>query len=71
MMTTGHEPIGSMGDDTPIAAFSAKPQLLYRYFKQRFAEVTNPPMDPLLERHVMSLNITFGRKGMLLAEVRV
>jgi glutamate synthase (ferredoxin) len=68
MMDTAHEPIGSMGDDTPIAAFSAKPQLLYRYFKQRFAEVTNPPIDPLLERSVMSLNITFGRKGMLLAE---
>ena len=68
MMETAHEPIGSMGDDTPIAAFSAKPQLLYRYFKQRFAEVTNPPIDPLLERSVMSLNITFGRKGMLLQE---
>jgi glutamate synthase (ferredoxin) len=68
MMDTAHEPIGSMGDDTPIAAFSAKPQLLYRYFKQRFAEVTNPPIDPLLERSVMSLNITFGRKGMLLSE---
>ena len=68
MLDTAHEPIGSMGDDTPIAAFSAKPQLLYRYFKQRFAEVTNPPIDPLLERHVMSLNITFGRKGALLQE---
>ena len=68
MIDTAHEPIGSMGDDTPIAAFSAKPQLLYRYFKQRFAEVTNPPIDPLLERHVMSLNITFGRKGALLQE---
>jgi glutamate synthase domain-containing protein 1 len=68
MMDSAHEPIGSMGDDTPIAAFSAKPQLLYRYFKQRFAEVTNPPIDPLLERAVMSLNITFGRKGKLLQE---
>lgn len=68
MVETAHEPIGSMGDDTPIAAFSAKPQLLYRYFKQRFAEVTNPPIDPLLERQVMSLNITFGRKGKLLQE---
>jgi glutamate synthase (ferredoxin) len=68
IIDTAHEPIGSMGDDTPIAAFSAKPQLLYRYFKQRFAEVTNPPIDPLLERQVMSLNITFGRKGMLLQE---
>ena len=60
MAETAHEPIGSMGDDTPIAAFSAKPQLVYRYFKQKFAEVTNPPIDPLLERSVMSLNITFG-----------
>ncbi len=68
MMDSAHEPIGSMGDDTPIAAFSAKPQLLYRYFKQRFAEVTNPPLDPLLERHVMSLSITFGRKGSCLQE---
>ena len=68
MMDSAHEPIGSMGDDTPIAAFSAKPQLLYRYFKQNFAEVTNPPIDPLLERSVMSLNITFGRKGKLLTE---
>jgi glutamate synthase (ferredoxin) len=68
MIDTAHEPIGSMGDDTPIAAFSSKPQLIYRYFKQRFAEVTNPPIDPLLERHVMSLEITFGRKGALLQE---
>lgn len=52
MMESAHEPIGSMGDDTPIAAFSTKPQLVYRYFKQRFAEVTNPPIDPLLERRV-------------------
>jgi hypothetical protein len=41
MIDTAHEPIGSMGDDAPIAAFSAKPQLLYRYFKQRFAEVNH------------------------------
>jgi glutamate synthase domain-containing protein 2/glutamate synthase domain-containing protein 1/formylmethanofuran dehydrogenase subunit C len=68
MIDTAHEPIGSMGDDTPIAAFSAKPQLMYRYFKQRFAEVTNPPIDPLLERHAMSASITFGRKGSLLRE---
>ena len=68
MIDTAHEPIGSMGDDTPIAAFSSRPQLLYRYFKQRFAEVTNPPIDPLLERHAMSGSITFGRKGSLLLE---
>jgi len=68
MMDTAHEPMGSMGDDTPVAAFSAHPQLMYRYFKQRFAEVTNPPIDPLLERRVMSLGITFGRKGRILEE---
>ena len=49
MANTAHEPIGSMGDDAPIAAFSSKPQPVTRYLKQRFAEVTNPPIDPLLE----------------------
>ncbi|KAA0155360.1 hypothetical protein FNF29_01735 [Cafeteria roenbergensis] len=67
---TAHEPIGSMGDDTPLAALSSKPQQAYRYLKQRFAEVTNPPIDPLLERSTMSLSITFGRKGMLLEETQ-
>ena len=67
---TAHEPIGSMGDDTPLAALSALPQQVYRYVKQRFAEVTNPPIDPLLERSAMSLGITFGRQGMLLEETQ-
>lgn len=70
MADTAHEPVGSMGDDAPLAALSPKPQLVYRFLKQRFAEVTNPPIDPLLERDRMSLSITFGRKGMLLEEAQ-
>jgi glutamate synthase domain-containing protein 2/glutamate synthase domain-containing protein 1/glutamate synthase domain-containing protein 3 len=60
MAVDAKEPVGSMGDDTPIAAFSRQPQLLYRYFKQKFAQVTNPPIDPLRERVVMSLNTAIG-----------
>ncbi len=55
MATTGQEGIGSMGTDTPIAAMSDKPRLLYNYFKQNFAQVTNPPIDPIREELVMSL----------------
>ena len=55
MATTGQEAIGSMGTDTPIAAMSDKPKLLYDYFKQNFAQVTNPPIDPIREELVMSL----------------
>ena len=54
-------PVGSMGDDTPLAVLSELPQSLYRYFKQRFAQVTNPPIDPLRERLVMSLETVVGR----------
>ncbi|QDU62261.1 Ferredoxin-dependent glutamate synthase 2 [Planctomycetes bacterium Pan216] len=61
-------PVGSMGDDTPIACLSEQPQLLYRYFKQRFAQVTNPPIDPLRERLVMSLRILVGGRGSVLEE---
>ncbi len=68
MMKTGKVPIGSMGDDTPLAALSAKPQKLYRYFRQRFAQVTNPPIDPLRERTAMSLTIAAGPWGSLLEE---
>ena len=46
MLTTGQEPVGAMGDDTPPAAMSKLPRPLFSYFKQRFAEVTNPPIDP-------------------------
>ena len=55
MATTGQEPIGSMGTDTPISAISDKSKLLYTYFKQNFAQVTNPPIDPIREELVMSL----------------
>ncbi len=55
MATTGQEALGSMGTDTPISALSEKGRLLYTYFKQNFAQVTNPPIDPIREESVMSL----------------
>ena len=55
MATTGQEAIGSMGTDTPISAMSSQSKLLYTYFKQNFAQVTNPPIDPIREESVMSL----------------
>ncbi|MDF2372850.1 MAG: glutamate synthase large subunit [Rhizobiaceae bacterium] len=55
MATTGQEALGSMGTDTPISAMSDKAKLLYTYFKQNFAQVTNPPIDPIREESVMSL----------------
>ncbi|HEX9161385.1 MAG TPA: glutamate synthase central domain-containing protein, partial [Thermoanaerobaculia bacterium] len=55
MFEKGTEPVGSMGDDTPLAILSSRPQLLFSYFKQRFAQVTNPAIDPLRESIVMSL----------------
>ncbi|HXG65573.1 MAG TPA: glutamate synthase-related protein, partial [Blastocatellia bacterium] len=68
MLAEGKEPVGSMGDDTPLAALSAKPRLLYGYFKQRFAQVTNPAIDPLRERSVMSLTTLLGARGNFLEE---
>ncbi|HVS66406.1 MAG TPA: glutamate synthase large subunit [Thermoanaerobaculia bacterium] len=68
MLGQAREPVGSMGDDTPIAALSQKPQTLYKYFRQRFAQVTNPPIDPLRERLVMSLVTATGPWGLLLDE---
>jgi glutamate synthase (ferredoxin) len=68
MMADGKEPIGSMGDDTPLAFLSSKPRLLYSYFKQRFAQVTNPAIDPIRERLVMSLDTLLGPRGMLTDE---
>lgn len=68
MARTGEEPIGSMGTDVPLAVLSSKPQLLYRYFKQRFAQVTNPPIDPIREEIVMSLVSCVGAEGNLLEE---
>ncbi len=55
MAQVGDDPIGSMGTDTPLAVLSSKPKLLYNYFKQNFAQVTNPPIDPIREELVMSL----------------
>ncbi|MDE1994937.1 MAG: glutamate synthase large subunit, partial [Rhizobiaceae bacterium] len=66
MATTGQEAIGSMGTDTPISAMSDKSKLLYTYFKQNFAQVTNPPIDPIREELVMSLVSFIGPRPNLL-----
>jgi glutamate synthase (NADPH/NADH) large chain len=58
----GQEATGSMGDDTPMAVLSSQPRTLYDYFRQQFAQVTNPPIDPLRERYVMSLATCIGRE---------
>lgn len=69
MANTGNEPSSSMGNDTPIAAFSDKPQNFYQYFRQTFAQVTNPPIDSIREGLVMSLTHYIGSiQGNLLAE---
>ncbi len=68
MFETGKEPVGSMGDDTPLAILSKKPQLLYAYFKQLFAQVTNPAIDPIREKIVMSLESYVGPERNLLDE---
>jgi glutamate synthase (NADPH/NADH) large chain len=60
MATEGKEPIGSMGNDTPLAVLSDKPQRLFNYFRQLFAQVTNPPIDPIREELVMSLSLYIG-----------
>ncbi|NJM40999.1 MAG: hypothetical protein HC853_09595 [Anaerolineae bacterium] len=62
------EPVGSMGDDTPHAVLSPKARPLFNYFKQRFAEVTNPPIDHLREDQAMSLRVLLGARGNVLAE---
>jgi glutamate synthase (NADPH/NADH) large chain len=66
MATTGQEAIGSMGTDTPISAMSVKSKLLYTYFKQNFAQVTNPPIDPIREELVMSLVSFIGPRPNIL-----
>lgn len=66
MAQDGKEPTFCMGDDTPLAVLSNNPHLLYNYFKQRFAQVTNPPIDPLREGMVMSLVMNLGDRGNLL-----
>ena len=68
MATDGQEPVGSMGNDTPLAVLSDRPQPLYNYFKQLFAQVTNPPLDAIREEIVTSLVTTIGSEGNLLAE---
>ena len=68
MARLGKEPTGSMGNDVALAVLSERPQLVFNYFKQLFAQVTNPPIDPIREVIVMSLETTVGREGNLLAE---
>ncbi|MFI3322843.1 MAG: glutamate synthase large subunit [Rikenellaceae bacterium] len=60
MAQESHEPIGSMGNDTPVALFADKPQTIFNYFRQQFAQVTNPPIDPIREELVMSLEGYIG-----------
>ncbi|MDR0533674.1 MAG: glutamate synthase large subunit [Verrucomicrobiales bacterium] len=62
MIQTGQEPVGSMGDDTPLAVLSERPRPLYHYFRQLFAQVTNPPIDPIRESLVMNISVFLGRK---------
>lgn len=68
MATNGEEPIGSMGTDTPLACLSDQPQSLFSYFKQLFAQVTNPPIDPIREDMVMSLTSYIGNERNVLDE---
>lgn len=58
----GQEAVGSMGDDAPFAVLSERPRVIFDYFRQYFAQVTNPPIDPLREAHVMSLSTSIGRE---------
>jgi glutamate synthase (ferredoxin) len=67
MRREGREPLGSMGDDTPLAVLSGRGRSLFSYFKQRFAQVTNPPIDPLRESIAMSLDVLLGPEGNLFA----
>lgn len=68
MVVDGKEPVNSMGNDTPLAVMSGKPQLLFNYFRQHFAQVTNPPIDPLREELVMSLDSYIGAINLNLME---
>ena len=67
-MAEGSDPVGSMGDDTGLAVLAERPRRLTRFFHQMFAQVTNPPMDPIREHLVMSLRIQLGRRGPLLED---
>ncbi|WP_100656659.1 glutamate synthase large subunit [Alteromonas flava] len=64
----GQEAVGSMGDDTPMAVMSSRQRILYDYFRQQFAQVTNPPIDSLRENHVMSLATCIGREQNVFSE---
>ncbi|KAG8372095.1 hypothetical protein BUALT_Bualt12G0030900 [Buddleja alternifolia] len=66
MASQGKEPTFCMGDDIPLAVLSTRPHMLYDYFKQRFAQVTNPAIDPLREGLVMSLEVNLGKRGNIL-----
>ena len=66
MATDGYQPLGSMGNDAALAVLSDQPQLLYNYFKQLFAQVTNPPIDPIREELITSTEMTLGPEGNLL-----
>jgi len=68
LASKAHEAVGSMGADTPLAVLSEKPQLLFSYFKQMFAQVTNPPIDPIREELVMSLMTFMGNPSNILSE---
>ncbi|TFG93478.1 MAG: glutamate synthase subunit alpha, partial [Myxococcales bacterium] len=69
MIVNAKWPIGSMGEDAALACLSDRPQMLYRYFKQRFAQVSNPAMDSINERPVMALYSTLGSEGNLLEQI--
>ncbi|TMA20297.1 MAG: hypothetical protein E6J85_10220, partial [Deltaproteobacteria bacterium] len=66
MAATGNEAIGSMGTDTPLAILSERPQPLFNYFQQLFAQVTNPPVDAIREELIMASDTTIGPEGNLL-----
>ena len=68
MAQNGAEPIGAMGTDTPLPMLSEKPQPLFNYFKQLFAQVTNPPIDAIREEIVTSTSVYIGQDGNLLEE---
>jgi glutamate synthase (NADPH/NADH) large chain len=68
MIESHQEPVSSMGTDTPLAVFSDRPQRLFNYFKQTFAQVTNPPIDPIREELVMTLTSYIGKESNLLSE---
>jgi len=71
MATTGQEPVAAMGNDTPLAVISDRPQVLFNYFRQQFAQVTNPAIDPIREELVMSLTEYIGAVGTRSAEGRL